>query len=187
MKPQAETTNKVSKVKSKNNTEGKVMTTKQCKHVYWNDRKNKNYICEKCGDIKQTQPPNATFETCKKCKHYPCDISREAAVIYSEKTTKILGAPKSHGYILSCPHLRIGNPGGFIDIDGKRYRYKTHQHPFVEYVPMNIVGTGGVFTFNTTLKCKCCDHVEEDFFLMWEPQFEEFVKTHPNHKITFVG
>ena len=157
---------------------------KQCKHIYWNDRKNENYVCEKCGDIKVDNPPMVTFDDCKKCKHYPCKIDSNTIGSYNAEYRKRNKLNRHHVYMYSCKHKYIRNHGGFIDIDGKRYPYTPNQHPCVDRIPLNVKGSEGIMFFKSEGRCKCCNHTTSEWHKMWEPQYEEYVATHPNHKIT---
>jgi len=157
---------------------------KQCNHVYWNDRNNENYVCEKCGDVKQDKPPHATFETCLKCKHYPCDLDRMGIWNYNEGYKRRNKLHKNTMYIDTCYRKYIRNPGGFIDTDGTRHTHKKNQHPCVDHIPTNVIGSGGIIFFTSVGECKCCKHTRIEWHKMWEPLYEEYVATHPNHKIT---
>ena len=156
----------------------------QCNHVYWNDRNNDNYVCEKCGDVKQDKPPHITFSDCLKCKHYPCNLDRNSIGEYNKEYRQRNKLKKHHVYMLDCRHKYVRKPGGFIDIDGTKYRSKPNQHPHVEHIPVNVKGSGGIMFFKSVGVCKCCNHTEETWEKMWEPLYDEYVKTHPNHKIT---
>jgi len=157
---------------------------KQCKHIYWNDRKNKNYVCEKCGDVKQDQPPHVTFADCLKCKHYPCKIDSNMIRSYNAEYRKRNKLNRHSGYMSSCRHKYMRNCGGIIDIDGTRYNYKPNQHPRVDRIPVNVKGSGGIMFFQSIGTCKCCNHTASEWHKMWEPLYEEYVATHPNRKIT---
>lgn len=158
--------------------------TKKCEHIYWNDRKSENYVCEKCGDIKIDRPPLITMETCKKCKHYHCNISNSYVGLYNKEYRKRNKLNTHTGHMISCRHKRTKLPGGFIDIDGKRYRYSPNQHPIVDNIPFNVKGSGGIMFFKSVSVCKCCNHTTDEWKKLWEPQYNEYVTAHPNHKIT---
>lgn len=157
---------------------------KSCKHIYWYDCKTETYICEKCCDVIVDRQPSVTLETCKKCKHYPCDISENVCGKYNDEYRKRNKLNKSMGNMISCHHKRTRLPVGFVDIDGARYRYAPNQHPTVDNIPFNVKGSGGIIFFRSEEKCKCCSHTMIEWHKMWEPQYDEFVATHPNAKIT---
>jgi hypothetical protein len=158
------------------------MAKKECNHIWWHRTSTSDYVCEKCGVVVKDEPPRITFDYCKnECKKYPCKLGCSIAGEYNEPYQIRNGLNNTYVFLTSCPGKQklTSNPGGFIDTDGKHYSYKPLQSPSVGRIPMNVEGSGGLVHF--TSRCTCCGVTTGH--TMWEPQIEEFRKSHPNRTL----
>lgn len=155
----------------------RITTKERCKrHVWWHRVTTEDYVCANCGKVVKYQPADLTFEDCKKCDKYPCKLGCSIVGDYNKEYLKRHHLNDSFVHLIDCPDKRKArkNMGGFIDSDGRHYAYAPNQQPSVDNVPYNVKGSGGIVGF--TVKCKCCEHTTGK--RMWEPQYEEFKRTH---------